>query len=504
MASLGRNLFANYLGKTWSALLSLLLIPIYIKFMGIESYGLIGFYTTLTSIFGILDFGLGATVNREIARRSVKNQSSGSPRDVIRTLEPFYWGIALVSGLTIYFSAPFIATTWITTKELEDSTVFNAVRLMGISLAVQFPVYLYQGGLFGLQKQVLVNVILIITGTIRSLGAIFVLWYFSPTIETFLTWQCVMVSIGTIAFLFALWRNIPETIKPARFIASILREIWKYAAAISVNAMIGIVLSQLDKVILSKMLPLKMFGYYTIAGTVASSVWMIIIPFSTAVFPQLVQLHELRKNVELQRLFHRSSQILSFILLPICAVLILFSKEILLVWMNDPLIIKNCYLIVSFLVLGTMLNGLATLPAISANAFGWPILVTYTNAIQAIIIVPLIILMAALLQGIGASIAWVMLNSTYILFMAPIFFKRYLSSVKWRWYKHDIILPLIVAFSICSLSKALIPQIDSVIFVVTWIALTGLLSLIATGLVLPHVRPIVIYIWDRSFKPSGI
>jgi O-antigen/teichoic acid export membrane protein len=335
MASLSRNVVANYVGRTWTAILGILFIPVYLRFMGIEAYGLVGFYTALSSVLGILDLGIGATINRELARLSAKVGSAGAQRDVVRTLEALYWGIAIVAGGLVVILAPYITSSWIKTQTLDQMAILKAVRLMGIAVALQFPISLYQGGLMGLQRQVLVNAILMVTGTLRTVGAVLVLWLVSPTIEAFLAWQVFASIIGSGAFLVAMWCSLPNHEERAHFRGPILYGVWKYAAAISANAIIGVVLTQLDKVILSRMLTLKMFGYYSLAGTVASAIWMIIIPFNTAIFPRFVQLNELRQNHELREVFHRSSQILSAILLPVCALLIVFSRQVLFLWMRD-------------------------------------------------------------------------------------------------------------------------------------------------------------------------
>lgn len=500
MASLRKNVIANYIGRSWTALLGILLIPIYIKFIGVEGYGLVGFYTALASIIGILDLGIGSTINRELARRSVNSKKRESQRDLVRTLEIIYWGIAIISGAIVLIGAPFISNSWLNIENLDPPSVLKAIQLMAISIALRFPMSLYQGGLMGLQKQVLVNIILVVNGTLRGVGAIFVLWFISPTIQAFFAWQAIISFLGSLVFLIAMWTNLPKSKIKAKFKINILREIWKYAAAISANAVIGVILSQLDKIILSKMLSLKMFAYYAIAATIASSIWMIIIPFNTALFPKLVQLYESNKIEELKYLFHNSSQILSFILLPVSAILIVFSKDILLIWMHDPLIVENAYLIMSFLVFGTMLNGLASLPANCAPAFGWPLLITYTNLIQAFVIIPLIIGLVNLLQGVGASIAWIFLNSTYIIFMVPFFFRRFLVEEQKNWYLRDIVTPLFAAFSIVILSQIIAPEMNSQLTIFVWISITGIIALITTGLSLSSVRNIALQQWNYIFK----
>lgn len=488
MSVLGKNLIVNYIGRSWSAILSIALIPVYIKFMGIESYGLVGFFATLSSVIGLLDLGIGDTLTRELAKRSIDVNKNNTQRDLVRTLELVYWGLAVLAGLFIFIFSSFIANSWINTESLLSSSVLTSIQLMGVSLAFQFPMSLYQGGLMGLQQQVLVNVINVILSTFRGGGAILVLWLVAPNVESFFKWQVFVSIIGSVVFFGAMWFSLPKSLNSAKFRTHIIRDVWRYAAAISANALLGIILSQLDKVILSKMLSLKMFGYYSIAATVSSSIWMIIIPFNASLFPNLVQLYEKKDMVQLRRIFHVSSQWLSLILFPVCAVIILFSSQILSIWMRDPLIVTNSHLIVSLLVFGTMLNGIVSLPANCAPAFGWPLLITYTNFIQAFLIVPLIVFMVYWLKGIGAGIAWIVMNSTYVIFMVPFFFKRYLSEEKSEWYLKDILIPAIVAFSICFLSWMLYPNLISPINVLLWIILTGLVTLIGTGFSLTYVR----------------
>ncbi len=500
MSSIKTNIIANYIGRSWTALIAILLIPIYIKFIGVEAYGLVGFFTVLSSVIGILDLGIGSTVNRELAKRSVNQNIAGTQRDLVRTLELIYWGIAILTGTIVLIGASFISNKWINAESLNPDLVLHAVQLMAISIVLRFPLSLYQGGLMGLQKQVLVNIILVVNGTLRGFGAVLVLWLVSPTIEAFFIWQVIISLLDSLVFFIAMWASLPKSEVKSKFRLNIIKDIWRYAAAISANALIGVILSQLDKIILSKMLPLKMFAYYTIAATVASSIWMIIIPFNNALFPSLVKLYEGEKIEELKKLFHDASQVLSFLLLPLSFVLIFFSKEILLLWMNDPVVAENSYLILSFLVIGTALNGLVSLPANCAPAFGWPMLITYTNLLQAIVIIPLIVGMVYWKQGIGASIAWIVLNSTYIIFMVPFFFKRFLLSEQKKWYFKDILLPTIVAFSIVAFSKIIAPSMTNKFAILGWVSITGIITVIFTGLSMVHIKKILRQQWGLLFN----
>ena len=498
--SLGRNIIANYVGRAWPNVLGILLIPLYLRFLGMESYGLVGFSATLAGVLGLLDLGIGFTLNRELARLSTADASAVTQRDLVRTLETLYWGIAVLGGALVVCLAPVIASDWVKAQKLPPSTVIAALRLMGVAVALQFPFSLYQGALMGLQRQVLVNVILVLTGTLRGVGAVVVLWLVSPTIQAFLVWQVIAGLVGSAALLIALWRCLPSSAAPARFRLDLLRGIWRFAASMSANALIGVVLTQLDKVILSRMLTLERFGYYTLAATVASAIWSLIVPFNSAVFPRLVQLHEHRSEPELRVLFHRTSQLLSAMLLPVCALLIVFSKDILLLWTRNPEVVENCHLILSCLVLGTMLNGIVSVPCSAAAAFGWPQLITYANLIQAIAIVPLMVSLVLWLGGLGAALAWMVLNCGYVAFLIPCFFRRYLTAQEWEWSLRDQGIPILVSFSICLTASWLAPASLPPVARFGYLAVTFLLTLSATAWSLGHVRDLVTSTWRKHLQ----
>jgi O-antigen/teichoic acid export membrane protein len=56
--SLRMNVVANYIGQATRALIGLAFIPLYIKYLGIEAYGLIGMFAVLQTWLALLDAGM--------------------------------------------------------------------------------------------------------------------------------------------------------------------------------------------------------------------------------------------------------------------------------------------------------------------------------------------------------------------------------------------------------------------------------------------------------------
>lgn len=455
--TLKKNVMANLAGSAWTSILALLCVPLYLKYLGIEAYGLIGFFGTIMAVFGIMDLGLGTTLNRGLARLSVRHGSIGEQRDLLRTLELVYWSVGIMIGLLTFALAGPVAARWIHPHFLSPASVASAVRRMGIVAALQFPFALYQAGLMGLQRQFLVNVITISTTTLRTVGSILVLALISPTVETFFTWQALITLMQTGVTVLLTWRVLASPIAP-KFRGLLLRQEGRFAAGVSANAIIGIFLTQSDKILLTRIVPLAEFGYYMLAGTVAATLWWIIGPINAALFPRFTQLIELGDDVRLRSLYHTACQVIAAVLLPIAVTLALFSRTIVFVWTQNAGAAERSALLIALLVTGTCINGLTSVAGFVQAAAGWPQLLAYTNLACAIVLVPAILLLGMRYGGPGAASVWVVLNCVHLFVAVPLMHRRLLRGELWRWYGHDVLLPLAAVLFVGSVARVAMPH----------------------------------------------
>ncbi|MGD0339198.1 MAG: oligosaccharide flippase family protein [Bacteroidota bacterium] len=488
MTLLKKNIVANFAGSIWQALMGVIFIPLYVKFMGIESWGLIGVFATLQVMFGLFDMGLSSTLNREMARLSILPHKEQEMRNLVRTLEVLYWGVAVSIGIVVVSLSPFIAHHWIKAGQLSPKTIEQALLIMGFVIALQMPIGFYSGGLMGLQKQVLLNVINIGVSTLRGAGAILVLWLVSPTIQAFFLWQIIISTINTFLLEIFLWRVLPFVEKKVIFQKQLLKGIWRFAAGMSGITFLGVILTQLDKVILSKMLSLEMFGYYTLASVVAMSLNRLIGPVFLGIYPRLTQLVSINDQERLKRLYHQSCQFMSVLILPVAIIIAMFSYEILLLWTRNPATAEKSHLIVSILICGTALNGIMNLPYALQLAFGWTRLSFFKNVIAVFLFVPLIIYMAAHYGAVGAASVWLVLNIGYVFFEIPVMHSRLLREEKWRWYWHDVCFPLVVCFLIAGLGRIFMNRPMSQFMMLLYLIIISVLTLGITVITIPTTR----------------
>ena len=453
MKLIKKNIVANFTGNMWQALMALIFIPLYIKIIGIESWGLIGIFAAMQTMSGILDLGMSNTLNREMARLSTLQGREQEMRNLVRTLEVIYWSIAIFAGIVVAALSPFIAHHWVKAEQLSPKTIEHAFLLMGFAITLQMPVGFYSGGLMGLQKQVLLNAIVVSISTLRGAGAALILWLVSPTIQAYFSWQIVISIINTFFLAMFLRRRLSPGDNKAVFQKQLLKGIWRFAAGMSGITILALILTQLDKIILSKMLSLEMFGYYTLASMVAISLSNLFAPVFYSIYPRLTQLVSFDDQDELKRLYHESCQFISVLILPVAIVVALFSNEILLLWTQNPATAEKTHLLVSILICGTALNGVMNIPYALQLAFGWTSLSFFKNVIALILFVPLIIYMASHYGVVGVASLWLVLNMGYVFFEIPIMHRRLLRKEKWRWYWQDVCLPLVVCIFVAGIGR---------------------------------------------------
>jgi len=406
LSRLGRNISANILSNGWSTALLLLLTPLYVSFLGVESYGLIGFYTSWVAILGILDTGISTTAVREIAWLAARPEEKGKIPTLLLSLEVAYWGIVLLLGLAILSGAWFFGGGWFQTKNLPPESIRDAMMLMAVSLVVQVPSGLYIGGLMGLQRQVECSGYLALFGTVRGLGAAVVLWKISSDIRAFFLWQILACVLQTGVMRWLLWRRIRVDRYPARFSKAMLQSVKGFAGEVTLITALSIILTQTDKMILSRVVSLEAFGFYMLAWTVVSGLSRIATPLMQAFGPHFTELVSKGDDEGLARQVRLASQLMSVLILPPAALIIFLAKPILTAWTGNQAVASGASPLLSVLVVGTALSA-CSYPAVSilySRKQLRPVVVVSLASL--LLLLPLLIVAIFNFGAMGAAFCW--------------------------------------------------------------------------------------------------
>lgn len=455
--------------------MGILFVPLYIKFLGIESYGVIGFFASLQAALFLLDLGLSTTFSREMARIAPTLSSNNNIRNSLSTFSGIYWVIAIIAGALFMALSPLFADHWLKADHTPVLVIRNATILMGISIIVRWPGTIYSGGINGLQKQVIINVVTVVMSTIRGGGVVVLLWLVSPTLTAFFLWQIGCNLAQTIIYAVAIryeLRNVPGK---GRFDWNILKLTWKFSAGMLGINILATLLIQTDKILLSKLVSLEQFGYYALAGSVAGILYAVISPITGALFPRFTELAAFKDEKNLSTVFHLACQAVSLAVFPIWGIMTFFPNELLFVWTNNHSLANNAGPVLAIIATGNLLNLMMHMPYNIQLAYGYTKLTMIVNAISVGLLIPLIFIFVHLYGIKGGAFSLVILNSGYILIAAPFIYRKYLINEKWSWYFTDILrfaLPCIGTVLIAKYCKQFIPESRFISLIVVSITVT--------------------------------
>ena len=503
MTRLRTNLVANFAGAGWAAALQLACVPLLIKLLGVEAYGLIGFLTTVQVTLQALNMGLSATVNRQFARYSTLPDTAQELRDFLRTVELSYWALGLLIGGAITFFAPAISVHWLRTSVLGPAAIRHAVEMMGLIIALQWPLSVYQGGLLGLQRHVPLNFLRILSTTINTVGAVIALWLFSPRAETYFLWQIGGSLLQVTLIAGVLWHCMPEGIRSTRLNFQLLRRNLPFVRGMTGIAILGAILSQMDKIILSKILTLSDFGYYTLAGMVAASLQLFVTPIFSGIFPRLSVLVAQDDIDAIRRLYHAGTQLMATCVLPTSIVLAFYAPQLITLWTRNPELASQVAPIAIPLLIGTAINGLMHLPYALQLAYGWTRLGFQISLCEVLVFGPLLIWAALHYGALGGAAVWALLNICYLIVGVALTHRRLLQGEMRRWIVEDIGYPLVAVAGVVLISRQFVRSDATGLPAVAQLAGVGIAAVLAAALAAEEIRSVLRMSRSRT-KPFNV
>lgn len=450
VSSLKFNILASYVSQIYLVIISIAILPIYMKYMGAEAYGLVGFFAMLQGLFSLLDFGLTPTISRQTAQYNAGAESALGFRQLFRSLSVIFFGIACLGGGLLFYFNHYIAEHWLKLENLAMSDVLFCLQTMAICVALRWMTGLYRGVISGFERIVWLSVSNIVIATLRFPGVLLYMYYFGFTIKSFFIFQLIVAVLEFV--ILALKANIllPK-LNSSKIIGWSLQPVkplLSFALTIAFTSSIWVLLTQLDKFVLSGILPLSEYGYFTLAVLVAGGILQIGTPISSAIMPRMARLQGERKYYELKVVYVGATEFVAVVVVTAGIILAALAQPVLYVWTGDAVLAQKAAPILQLYALGNAILTLGAFPYYLQYAKGNLRLHFIGNLITAILLIPVIIWAAKNYGAIGAGWAWVLIQLTYLLLWVSYVHKMIEPDINLQWFKS--FLPIIFCVSIVS------------------------------------------------------
>lgn len=448
--SLKINVLASYASQIYLVIISIAILPIYMKYMGAEAYGLVGFFAMLQGLFSLLDFGLTPTISRQTAQYNAGAETALGFRQLLRSLSVIFTGIACIGGGLLFYFNHYIAEHWLKLENLAMSDVLFCLQIMAICVALRWMTGLYRGVISGFEHIVWLSVSNIVIATLRFPGVLLYMYYFGFTVKNFFIFQLVVAVVEFVVLAFKAQILLPKLKQPVCIGWSMqpVKPLLSFALTIAFTSSVWVLVTQLDKFVLSGILPLSEYGYFTLAVLVAGGILQIGAPISSAIMPRMARLQGERKYQELIAVYIGATEFVAVVVVTAGIILAALARPVLYVWTGDAVLAEKAAPILQLYALGNAILTLGAFPYYLQYAKGNLRLHFIGNLITAILLIPAIIWAAKNYGAIGAGCVWVMIQITYLLLWVSYVHEMIEPDINWQWFKS--FLPSICCVSIVS------------------------------------------------------
>ena len=474
-SQLARNVGANTLAVGWNGLLIVLVTPWYVSILGMEGYGLVGFWVLLQVVLALLDLGMGATLVREFASAQSLPDGNARRRNLLRTLEWVYWPLAASLAVLLFVAAGWVARDWLKPQTLPASQVARSVEWMALALGLQLPGALYSSGLIGLQRQGSLALLQMGGNTLRHGGGLAILLWGTDLASYFLV-QALASGVQTFATRATLSQTLGGVDNGCPvFRATLLREVWRFSAGMATTTMAAVLLGNVDRLFLSTLLPAVELGKYSVAWAATGLLQLGIQPFYRAYFPRFAELQAVGDEATLRREYYDGCRIVAQVIIPAALMGWVFAPELFTAWLGNA--DQTTVAAFRLLLLGVGCAGLMWLPAAFQQAHGW-------TRLHAMMIAGALAIGAGTLWWtirlwgtVGATSVWVVHGVSDLTLGLWLMHRRLLPGELGHWWRVVLVPPLLCCGPIVAVSRFIVPAHLGRWSLALWLGATGLLAI---------------------------
>lgn len=438
--SLKRNILACYLSQIYVVLVGIVMVPLYIKYMGAEAYGLVGFFSMLQAWFNLLDIGLTPTIARETARFRGGATGALKYRRLVRALEGVFLGVAFAGGAVMFAASGYIAHSWLKASLLPVDEVHKAVQLMAIIIALRWLCGLYRGAINGAEKLIWLGWFNSIIATLRFVVVMPVLMFVGASPVIFFRFQfgvAVIELAGVVLYAYRLFPDIPKG-QNLPWDWAPLKPVLKFSLSVAFTSSLWVLVTQTDKLILSKILSLHDYAYFTLAVLGASGIGIVSGPISNAILPRMARLNAEGDEAGVFSLYRDATQLVCVIGIPVTLVLALFAEQILWVWSGNPEIAGKAAPVLTLYAFGNGILAVGSLAYCLQFAKGDLRLHLIETPLFLLIFLPGLLWSVGKYGVDGAGYSWLGTMVLSFVFWLPIIHRRFFRGQHLSWLKNEV------------------------------------------------------------------
>jgi O-antigen/teichoic acid export membrane protein len=419
-----KNSFLNITGQSIPLLVTFFSMPYIVNRLGMERFGMFAIARVLIDYFTIFDFGFGVAATKFIAEALGKNDHLNVSR--------IYWTslflvvcLGLIGVCLFYFSAPILLRRFfIVSAALLPELITVAISASPIILFLLIKSLLI-GTVQAYQRFDLVNICTIPNAIFSAMVPVGVLYSGGGLKE-------IIIGLVAVEFIFAIiWFFVSVKLVPTHKFQGFMllpdfKKIVIFGFWLITQRIMLMIQFNTYALIIGMLISVSMVGYYSIPYSLATKIGLIGAGIAPVIFPAASLLAGLDQG-RAKRLFHASLKYMMILYGLGCLVLIVFAREILVLWVGNDFI--KSILVTQILAASMFLAGIGWVCSIFIQIENPRFLSLLTFILTPLYLMALWILTKKFSFN-GPGYAWFFLSlSSVLIYMWYFIKKKYITSL---------------------------------------------------------------------------
>ena len=460
--SLRSGIATTYASQLITAALGIVLVPVYLRYLGAEAYGLVGFYAALLAWFLFLDVGLSGTLSRETARFRGAATTGAELRTLFDAELKIFAVVGLVGGALIVFGSAAIGDRWLQVTPLLQADATTAIALMGLVIPCRWVSVLFRAVVMGAERYVWLAGFTTVVAFLRFVAVIPILIFSHSPLLGFFAFQILVGLVEAAVLALAAYKILPRrTVPPIDVWYAPLRRTASFSGALCLATIAWLVVTQADRFLLSIHLSLHDYGYFTVAVTLASAVTLLTVPVGQALQPRMTRLFAEDEAANAVRLYGLATQWVSFIATSLGATIACFAEQALHAWTGDRTLAREMAPVLALYAAGNSVLAVSAMPYHLRYSMGNLSLHTIATSILALILLPTMWWAVGLAGALGAATVWLGSMVIFLVLWTPFAHAALTPGITWKWLSRDVGLVAFPGIAVAGVAYMFLPAASS-------------------------------------------
>jgi O-antigen/teichoic acid export membrane protein len=396
------NSVYNLLGQLLPSLVGLLSVPILIRHIGSDRFGIITVVWMVIGYFGLFDVGLGRALTQLVAEKLGGNEKEQIPA-IFWTAMVILSAVSAVGSLSLFVTTPTLVTDILKiTPAFRRETVIS-FHIVACGLPFVIVAGLLTGYLSAHQRFGIINLVRFPMAVYSFAAPLVVLPYTSNLVPIIAILVAGRIISFAIYFHFCL-KISPELSRGMLFDRSLIAPLFRFGGWMTVSNLISPLMVYFDRIFISSALSVAAVAYYTTPFEFVTRLSLIPIAVISVLFPAFASSHTGDLSYS-TALYNRALKYLLMLLFPLVLAIVTGAHQLMAIWIGESFA-GNSYRILQFLAVGVFVNCLALVPCTFLQGIGKPEICAKFHLVEVILYAPILWWMVKEHGIIGASCAW--------------------------------------------------------------------------------------------------